>query len=275
MQQEQDNYLEIKPIGRFSLNIQELWQHRELIYFFVWRDVKVKYKQTIIGLLWIVLQPLALLTVFYFALHRSMQSELNWMSYPMYLLSGLILWQYFSASVSQSAESMLSNTNIIKKIYFPRLIIPIAAIGNAMIDFLILFALVFILFAVQGEIYWHSIPLVLAALFMTTVSSFGIGSFLAAANLKYRDVRYSLPFLLQIMLFTSTVFYPLTSANELLSKLKYAHPMNAALHCWRCAFSQEPVSVAIVGIGLMYSVVILVLGVYYFRKTEAFFADIA
>jgi lipopolysaccharide transport system permease protein len=275
MQPQPDNYLEIKPVGRFSLNVQELWQHRELIYFFVWRDVKVKYKQTIIGLMWVVVQPIALLTVFYFALHRSIQSELVYMSYPWYMLTGLVLWQYFAVSVSQSAESMIGNANIIKKIYFPRLIVPIAAVGTALIDFLILFAIVCILFLAKGEMHWRSIPLLLAGFGITTFAALGLGCFLASANLKYRDVRYALPFVLQMLLFTSTVFYPLHSANELWGKLKYVHPMNIALHSWRCAFSQEPVNVSIVGFGLMYSLVILFVGIYYFRKTEAFFADIA
>ncbi len=275
MQQELDNYLEIKPVGRFSLNIQELWQHRELIYFFVWRDVKVKYKQTLIGVLWVLAQPLALLTVFYFALHRSIQSDLGSMSYPLYMLTGLVLWQFFAGSVSQSAESMIANANIIKKIYFPRLVVPIAAIGTALIDFLILFAIVCTLFLARGEMHWPSIPLILAGFAITTFSAMGLGCFLASANLKYRDVRYALPFVLQMMLFTSTVFYPLNSANELWGLLKYVHPMNIALHSWRCAFSQEPVNVSIVGFGLMYSLVILFVGIYYFRKTEAFFADLA
>lgn len=275
MQQEQDNYLEIKPIGHFSLNINELWQHRELIYFFIWRDLKVKYKQTFIGLLWLILQPLALITVFYFALHRSMQAQLSSMSYPMYILTGLVLWQYFASSVSHAAESMVSNANIIKKIYFPRLIIPLAAVGNACIDFLILFAIVCVVFLVRGEVHWKSIPLIMASFSITTFSALGIGSFLAAANLKYRDVRYALPFLIQLLLFTSTVLYPLTSQSPYWSFLKYVHPLNAALDGWRCAFSPEPANYLLLLTGLVYSCLLLGFGLYYFRKTEAFFADIA
>ncbi len=275
MQEEQDNYLEIKPLGQFSLNINELWQHRELIYFFIWRDVKVKYKQTFIGLLWLIVQPLALVTVFYFALHRSIQAQLSSMSYPMYILTGLVLWQYFASSVSHAAESMVSNANIIKKIYFPRLVIPLAAVGNACIDFLILFTIVCVVFLVRGEVHWKSIPLIFASFSITTFSSLGIGCFLAAANLKYRDVRYALPFLIQLLLFTSTVLYPLTSESPYLSALKYLHPLNAALDGWRCAFSHEPVNYLLLLTGLVYSCLLLGFGLYYFRKTEAFFADIA
>lgn len=276
MLQNENFETEIKPITHFSFNIKELWQNRELIYFFVWRDFKVKYKQTIIGILWVFIQPLTLLCVFYFALSKSIQPNLHYMSYGYFVLTGLILWQLFSSAISQAAESMVSNSNIIKKIYFPRLVIPIASIGNSLIDFLIMtVALVIGSFFLNNHLHFLSFFYLIGATIMAIMSSFGFGSLLAAMNLKYRDVRYALPFMIQILLFSSTVLYPLEFQNSTLNLLKNLHPLNGALHLWRCAFSNEPLNYQILLIGIFNNLFLFFLGIYYFRKTEAYFADLA
>ena len=276
MVSEKDHYIEIKPITHFSLNIRELWQNRELIYFFVWRDLKVKYKQTIIGVLWVFIQPLTLLAVFYFALSKSIQPNLHWMNYGYFVLTGLVLWQLFSVSISQAAESMVSNANIIKKIYFPRLVIPIAAIGNALVDFTIM-SVTLIIGTIIFNNYFHvfSFLYILGAIILTLLAAFGIGCLLAAMNLKFRDVRYALPFLIQLLLFSSTVLYPLDFQDASLNLLKSLHPLNGAMHLWRCAFSNEPLDIVTIFLGFVNNIILFSIGIYYFRKTEAFFADIA
>jgi len=276
MLQNENFETEIKPITHFSFNIKELWQNRELIYFFVWRDFKVKYKQTIIGVLWVFIQPITLLCVFYFALSKSIQPNLHYMSYGYYVLTGLILWQLFSTAINQAAESMVTNANIIKKIYFPRLIIPIAAIGNALIDFSIMtIALLIGSFIFDNHIHSLSFLYIIGATILTVMASFGIGTLLAALNLKYRDVRYALPFLIQILLFSSTVLYPLEFQDSILILLKNLHPLNGALHLWRCAFSNEPLNNLTLLLGILNNLFLFFLGIYYFRKTEAYFADLA
>ena len=276
MVSEKDHYIEIKPVTHFSLNIRELWQNRELIYFFVWRDLKVKYKQTVIGVLWIFIQPLTMLAVFYFALSKSIQPNLLWMNYGYFVLTGLVLWQLFSVSVSQAADSMVANANIIKKIYFPRLVIPIAAIGNALVDFMIMsVTLIIVTLIFNNQLHVFSIFYFFGAMLLTLLAAFGIGCLLAAMNLKYRDVRYALPFLIQILLFSSTVLYPLDFQDAKLNLLKSLHPLNGAMHLWRCAFSNEPLDFFTILLGFINNSSLFLIGIYYFRKTEAFFADIA
>ncbi len=268
---------EIKPVGKLSMNWKELWQNRELIYFFVWRDFKVKYKQTAIGVLWVFIQPLVFLGIFYLAFNKVMQSEIKGMSYPYYIFSGLVLWQLFTSTVTHAAESMVSNGAIIKKIYFPRLIIPLAAVGNALIDFLILlFLLLISTFVFRSKLHLLSPFFLLLATLMTVLSSFGVGCLLAALNIKYRDVRYALPFFMQLLLFSSTVLYPIQNLPDWVSVILKFHPINGALYCWRTAFQNpENCDITYLGLSFFYTLSISLVGIYYFRKTESYFADLA
>ncbi len=268
---------EIKPIGRLSMNWAELWQNRELVFFFVWRDFKVKYKQTVIGVLWVFIQPLTFLGIFYLAFNKVMQQQLEGLSYPFYIFSGLVLWQLFSATVSHAAESMIANATIIKKIYFPRLIIPLAAVGNALIDFIILFIFLLIAIFIAGvSVQIYTFLFMIWAIVLAVLSSFGIGCFLAALNIKYRDMRYALPFLMQLLLFSSTVLYPLKNLPEHFVTLLKFHPFNGALYCWRVGFQENAViDYTYLLFFTVYAIIVSMIGIYYFRKTEAYFADLA
>ncbi|MBK9566959.1 MAG: ABC transporter permease [Saprospiraceae bacterium] len=194
----------IKPRSSFAINWQELWQYRELLYFFAWKEVKVRYKQAVLGVAWTLLQPLAMMAVFIILLNRGLGVSTGEIPPPLYYLSGLIIWNLFNHAVTNAAGSMVSNANIIKKIYFPRLVIPISSVLVSSFDFLISLILFFVLilyYQISGNIdisLLLLIPTVLLAYFITAITAFSLGTFLSAINVKYRDVRYALPFLYRV-----------------------------------------------------------------------------
>lgn len=269
---------EIKPPGKFSLGLKELWENRELFYFFAWRDIKIKYKQTVLGFLWVILQPLFLTLIFNFGIGNyfgnSIQSGL---AYPVYVLSGLIIWSVFSSSVTSSGSSMVSHANIIKKIYFPRLVIPASSVIVSLFDFVVSFVLL-VIFA----FYYHtrfeivSLLFILGGVFCALIASLGVGIFLSALNVKYRDFRYVTPFLLQAMFFISPIIYPLEfEHNKFLKLVLLANPMTSAIELFRAAFHTSGVDFDSIIYSIVISVVIFCFAIYYFRKTEAYFADVA
>jgi len=207
---------EINPKKKSGLGIAELWEYRELFYFFTWRDLKVKYKQTVLGFLWAILQPLFMTIVFTFFLGDSIVSKTNLtIPYPVFTLSGMLLWGIFSSGISNSANSMVANANIIKKIYFPRLIIPISSVLVALIDFFAaLVVFIIFIFIYNIDINPTKILLLPLGILLTCISAIGCGTFLAALNIKYRDVRYVVPFFVQGLLFLTPVMYPLKIASN-------------------------------------------------------------
>lgn len=273
----------IAPPKRLTLNLKELWQYRELFYFFTWRDIKVKYKQTVLGFLWVVLQPLAMMGVLVLFFSKGLKISTDGIAAPIFYLSGLIFWNLFSSGLSNSANSMVTNAAIIKKIYFPRLIIPISGVLVATFDFVmafLLFVLIIIGYAVfDGNIYVAPLSLFyfLLALLFTIIGTLGLGTFLAALNVQYRDFRYVVPFMIQFMLFITPVFYPLTLFKNI-AYIKYIlaiNPMTGTILLARSSFSSNSVDWIVVGISFLSAIGLFVLGLYVFRKMEAYFADIA
>lgn len=269
---------EIKPAGRFSLNLGELWEYRELIFFFTWRDIKVKYKQTFFGAAWAVFQPLLLMVVFTVFFARNFTIDIGDVPYPVFVFSGLLLWNVFANGLSNAGNSMVANANIIKKIYFPRLIIPISSILSAMVDFVISMVVYFcILFFYGLQNAIPSILLVLPlSLLITLCTVMGAGSFLAALNVKYRDFRYVIPFLIQILMFMTPIIYPVNTPDmEWVRTLLLLNPITGAIDLIRSALMGVPVNTMAVVIGSISSLVWLAIGIAYFRKTEYYFADLA
>jgi lipopolysaccharide transport system permease protein len=273
-----DFYLEIKPKLAFSLNLKELIEYKELFYFFTWRDVKVKYKQTALGFLWAVLQPLLMMLIFTLFIGKAMNVPSDDMDYPIFAFSGLILWTVFSSGITSAGNSMISNAQIIKKIYFPRLIIPISSILVSIFDFLI----AFLVFLVLVGIYQQPIDLVNAVilwptgLVVTVIATFGPGCLLAALNVKYRDFRYVIPFLVQALLFLTPVIYPISIVSN--SGLKYflaLNPMYAAITLFRIPMMKNFVDPTLLWISLLSGFILFFIGLTYFRKTEMYFADLA
>ena len=268
----------IQAQNKFSLGLKELWQYRELFYFFTWRDVKVKYKQAALGILWAVLQPLVMMGMFTLIFSRALKVDSEGIPYPVFALNGLIIWNIFSNGLLNSANSMVANASIIKKIFFPRLIIPMSAILTALVDFF--FALIIYVFVL---IFYHQgvnvIKLVLylpLSILITVVTTFGLGTFLAALNVKFRDFQYILPFLIQFLLFANPVLYSAKAfSNPWINAIMKANPIASAIQLCRCVFTGQQADWQAVATGSIVAILLLLMGVYTFRKTESYFADLA
>ena len=265
----------IKPPSKLSLGFKELWQYRELFYFFTWRDIKIKYKQTYLGILWVLLQPLALMFLLGFVFKRFTIPDKN-MPYELFIFSGIILWNLFNGAVSSSSESIVANANIIKKIYFPRLIIPCSAFLVSLFDFFIAFILFLILCAFYKELpEINSLIFFPIAIFELSFAALGMGLLISALNVKYRDFRYLISFLLQFLFFASQVVY---SIHDLKSPwLKFflsLNPMNGVIEFFRYPFTGE-LDISVIIIGALSTLISIFIGVFYFKKSESYFADIA
>jgi len=271
----QQKEIRIKPPGSFSLDLSELWQHRELLYFFVWRDIKVKYKQTYLGILWAILQPALLMTIFYFVFSRTFNVSVN-MNYPVFAFSGLILWGLFSSGISNSSDSLINNSAMIRKIYFPKLLMPLASLCAAFIDFVFAFILLFVLLVVFNQpVHWDAFYLFPLSILITFISSFSIGTLLSAMSVKYRDFRYLLPFLIQVIFFCSQIVYSTSSVKSpSIKTLLFINPLNGALEFFRKPFHSDPIYMHGVLISIISACILLLTGLFYFKKTEAYISDL-
>ena len=268
---------EIKPDEKFSFGFKELWNYRELFYFFTLRDIKVKYKQAFLGFLWAILQPLTMMIVFTFIFSKGLKLSSEGMPYPIFALSGLLIWNIFSNGLLNSANSMVSNANIIKKIYFPRLIIPISSILTTLVDFsfaLITFFMI-VLFYHPSINFLQLIICLPLSIIITVITTFGLGSFLSSLNVKYRDFQYIIPFLIQFLLFVNPVLY---SSKIFESKtanfVMTLNPIAGAINLMRTPFLGLPIDWSQVLLNIFISIIFLLIGIYTFRKTEAYFADL-
>jgi len=274
----QEIEFEIKPRSKFSLGLKELWEYRELFYFFAWRDIKVKYKQSMLGVFWAIFQPLLMTALFTLGFGKMIatQTDLT-IAYPIFALSGFLLWNIFSSGLSNSGNSMVNHANIIKKIYFPRLIIPISSILVSIIDFLMAF-LVFVPVMIYFDVTfgWCAIYLIPLSVLLTVFSTFGLGVLLSALNVKYRDFRYVLPFFIQALLFVTPVIYPTSiTGNGPFTLLFKINPMYAPIEIFRMSFHGFNSSFDGLWLSILVSITLFIFGVVYFRKTESYFADIA
>lgn len=267
---------DIKPSKWLSFDFRELWKFRELFVFLSWRDIRVKYKQTLLGFIWVILQPLVLMLIFSTLWFKVMKVEIPGIPYPVFAYSGLILWGLFSSGISGAGESMISNSNIIKKVYFPRIIIPSSAIIVALFDFLI----TLILFGVL--IVWFDLNLIIPRLILflaisimlTLISSLGLGLIIASATIKYRDFRYVVPFFLQAMFFVSPVVYPLSLYNsESLRIFLSINPLAGAINLSRSGLTGTPVEWNLIVISSISAVIILIAGLSMFSRMESQYSD--
>jgi lipopolysaccharide transport system permease protein len=254
---------------------KELLFYKELFYFFTWRDIKIKYKQTVLGFLWAILQPLLLMVIFTFFFGKALKVPSENLPYPVFVFSGLLIWNTFSTGLTNAANSMVSNSAIIKKIYFPRLIIPISSVLVALFDFFMAFVLFLgLLLIYQQPLTVHAIWCWPLAVIVCIIATLGPGSWLAALNVKYRDFRYVIPFLVQILFFLSPVIYPVTMLQH--PWLKYItalSPLYAAIELFRMPLTGTPAVPWLIFISIFSGLILLVAGTLYFKKTEAFFAD--
>ena len=272
---------EIKPHEKLSLGIKELWQYRELFFFFTWRDIKVKYKQTVLGFAWAVLQPLIMMVIFS-AVGQAFNIPNEGLPRPVFAYSGLLLWNIFSSGLVSAGNSMVNNAHIIKKIYFHRLIIPIASVLSSLFDFVMAFIVfigMMVYYVWRGEVHidaLHFILLFPISLFITSMATFGVGALLASLTIKYRDFRYVIPFMVSVLLFTTPVIYPIAGTHFQWAKYIFAlNPLFSAIELFRSTFSGSTLHIYPVLISSVSSLVFFISGLYYFRKTEAYFADLA
>jgi len=200
--------------GLLSLKLGELWRHRELLYFLTWRDVKVRYKQAVLGFLWAFVQPFLKMIVFSIIFGGLAKMDSEGFPYPIFLYAGLLPWQFFASAVNQSGQSIVGGVNLITKVYFPRLIMPVASVGACLVDFAISFGIL-----IGMMFYYHVSPnlstlMVLPLVLVTILSALGVGILVSALNAAYRDFRYVLPFLVQIWMYLTPVVYPVTLIPE-------------------------------------------------------------
>jgi len=266
----------IKPKKTFSWDdISEIWQYKELLYFLTWRDIKVRYKQTAIGILWALFQPFMTMIVFSLFFGKFAQMPSDGIPYPIFVYTGLLIWNFFSQSLSEISGSLIKNSRIVTKVYFPRLLLPISSIATKFIDFIIAS---FILIGMM--IYYNYLPnltglLILPLLLIISVMfSIGGGLFLASINVKYRDVRYVLPYFMQMLLFLTPVIYPASIAGKY-SWVLALNPMTGVIKTARAAIlGNAPINWFLLGISGSVCLVILIIGLIFFKKTERYFADI-
>ncbi|MEK7607411.1 MAG: ABC transporter permease [Patescibacteria group bacterium] len=266
----------IKPKKTWSLgDFREIWNYRELLYFFTWRDLKVRYKQTFIGVLWAILQPFITMIVFTVFFGKLAQMPSDGVPYPIFVYVGLLFWQFFSSALSETSNILISNQAIITKVYFPRLILPLSSVLTKFVDFtiasLILVGMMFYYGYMPHIIGLLILPLLLLITFMVAV---GGGLCLASVNVKYRDVRYALPFFIQILLFLTPVIYPASIAGKYSWALAL-NPMTGVIQTARAALlGTTPTNWLLLGISFAACFMILIIGVVYFKKVERYFADI-
>ncbi len=260
------------------INVRELWRFRELLYFFVWRDVKVRYKQTFLGIAWAVLQPAMMMLAFTVFLKRMAGVNSGEMGppYPVFVYSGLLPWMFFSTSITQSANSVISSEKLVTKIYFPRLAIPLASVGSAGVDFLVAMLLLIALMAGYRVSPAWSIflaPLVLLVIGMTAL---GIGTFIAALTVSYRDFKYVLPFAVQFWMFATPSIYTDVNTSRMggLRALLALNPMTGLVSAFRAACLGGTIHWGEFGLSALCGAVLLIGGCLYFRKKEDSFADL-
>lgn len=266
----------IRPKKTFSLDIfRELWNYRELVYFFSWRDLKVRYKQTVIGVGWAIFQPFITMVVFSVFFGKFAKIPSDGIPYPIFVYVGLLIWQFFSNALSETSNSLISNQAILTKIYFPRLILPLSAVITRFIDF---FCASIVLVGLMA--YYRFLPrieglLILPLLLLLTfMISTGGGLFLAAFNVKYRDARYALPFFIQILLFVTPVIYPASIVGKY-SWILALNPMTGIIKAAHAAIlGNAPINWTLLGISGVTAFVLLVIGFLYFKRTEHYFADL-
>ncbi|RAW02658.1 ABC transporter permease [Pseudochryseolinea flava] len=266
----------IGPDNTSFFNWKELWDYRELFYFFTWRDVKVKYKQTALGLIWVFLQPVFMVLIFTFSLRMVLNYESS-LPYPVFVFSGLVLWNFFSAGVNNAGNSMVSQSNIIKKIYFPRLVIPLSAVISAGFDMLIaLLIFIITLFFFQVPVNLSVVYYWPAAILITLIASVGAGCWLSALMVKYRDFRYVIPFLLQALLFLTPIIYPITPRTSIwVTYVMAMNPMFAAIWFFRTPMMFDTTPNTLLLVSVISGVLLFLIGTGYFKRTERYFADLA
>jgi len=256
------------------INLKDIWAYRELLFFLTWRDVKVRYKQTVLGAAWAILQPLFMMIIFTIFFGRVAGVDSAGTPYPLFALAGLVPWTFFSNTISASGNSLVGSAHLITKVYFPRLIVPAAAMMAGLVDFMLAFLLL------AGLMIYYRVTLTMQVLFLpvlvllTALFGLGVGTWMSALNVKYRDVRFALPFLIQLWLFVSSVILPSSSVPAKYRWVLMLNPMSGIIEGYRAALFGLPFDWPALAVAAVLTIAMLFYSVYSFGKAERSFADI-
>jgi lipopolysaccharide transport system permease protein len=260
--------------GWIPVNLRDLWQYRDLLYILTMRDIKVRYKQTLLGALWAIIQPLFTMLIFTLFFGKLAGMPSDGIPYPLFAYAGLLPWTFFSNAVTNSGNSLVGNSNLITKVYFPRMIIPAASVGSGLLDFLIAFGLLVVLMFYYGAALSINILMLPVLVILTSLIAIGIGMWMSALNVKYRDIRYALPFLIQLGMFATPIIYPSSLVPERWRWLLFLNPLSGQIEAYRSAFFGKPFDWLALGISTILTVAILFYAALTFKRMEKSFADI-
>lgn len=261
--------------GRRVFDVAELWRSRELLYFLVWRDIKVRYKQTVIGAAWAVIQPVCTMIVFSIIFGRFAKIPSDGVAYPVFVYAGLLPWLLFANSVSQASVSLVNQSQLLTKVYFPRVFIPASSIGVGLIDFALSFGVYVGIMLWYGNTPGVSVLLLPALLLLTVLTALGVGVLLASVTVAYRDFRLVASFLVQLWMYLSPVVYPVTIVPESWRWALALNPMTGVVEAFRSVLVNRPIDWGMLGVSAAVTLLILVVGFWNFRRMERRFADIA
>lgn len=270
-----DRVTTIRPATRMPhLNVRELWHYRELAGTFVWRDLKVRYKQTFIGVAWAILQPFTTMVIFTLIFGRFADFPSDGLPYPIFVYSGLLPWTYFASSLNGASSSIAGNASLVTKVYFPRVLLPLASIITPAVDFVLAFSVLI------GMMFWFDVSLAATAVFLPfflllgAATALGVGLLFAVANVRYRDVPYAIPFVIQIWLYLSPVIYPVNALEDRYQWILSLNPMTAVITGFRWSLlGASPPSASVIAIGTATAIAFLLAGLAVFRSAEPSFAD--
>jgi len=260
--------------GWVSLRLRELWEYRELLYFFAWRDIKVRYKQTAIGASWAIIQPFFTMVIFTLVFGRLARMPSDGIPYPIFSYTALLPWSYFSQSLSQSSASLVGSANLIRKVYFPRMAVPISSVLSGVVDFFIAFTVLLMMMVYYGVSPTPAVVLLPGFFLLALITALGVGLWLSALNVKYRDVRYIVPFLTQFWLFATPVVYPSSLLEEPWRTVYGLNPMVGVVEGFRWALLGSSPPAGMLVLSFFVAISILVTGAFYFRRMERTFADV-
>jgi lipopolysaccharide transport system permease protein len=261
--------------GWIALDLHELWAYRELLYFLVWRDVKVRYKQTLLGAAWAVLQPVLTMAVFSLFFGRLAKVPSDGVPYPLFAFAALVPWTFFATGLNQSANSLVGSANLLRKVYFPRLVVPIASVLSGLVDFAIAFVVLIGMMLGYGFVPTANAAWLPPLLLLALVTALGAGLWLSAMNVRFRDVRHTLPFLVQFWLFATPIAYPSSLLAEPWRTVYALNPMVGVVEGFRWALlATDTAPGPMIGASTLAALALVATGAYYFRRMERSFADV-
>ena len=265
----------VEPRKRRELvNLKDLWAYRELLYFLIWRDVKIRYKQTFLGAIWAIIQPLLTMLIFFLIFSKVAKIDTHGIPYPVFAFAALLPWTFFANAITLSGNSVVNSAHLITKVYFPRVIVPIAAVCAGLVDLAVAFPMLLALM-----LYYHigltlNLLLLLPLVILTTLLAIAVGLWLSSLNVKYRDVKFAIPFLVQIWMYSSPIAYPSSVVPAKWRLLYSLNPFVGIVDGYRSALFGRPFDWTTMTISLLITLLLLIIALLQFRKMESSFADI-